>query len=104
VYAVNAISFNRQHGSFATCGSDGYYHFWDKDNRSRLQAFDKRSNPVVAGAFSPNGHIFAYALSYDWSKGATGYQPGSKTQLFLHPVSENEVKKKDSANNNRRRG
>jgi mRNA export factor len=104
VYAVNAISFHMQHGTFATCGSDGYYHFWDKDNRSRLQAFEKRSAPVVVGSFSPNGNIFAYALSYDWSKGVHGYNQNNKTSLYLHPVSESEVKKKDQQAGNRGRG
>ena len=32
VYAVNAICFQTQFGTFATCGSDGIINFWDKDN------------------------------------------------------------------------
>lgn len=38
IYAVNSIAFNPAFGTFATAGSDGTYHFWDKDSKQRLKA------------------------------------------------------------------
>lgn len=67
VYSVNSIAFHPM-GTFATCGSDGAYTFWDKDSKQRLKMFKNANQPVTAGAFNATGTIFAYALSYDWSK------------------------------------
>ena len=39
VYAVNDISFHPQHGTFSTAGSDGTFHFWDKDAKHRLKGY-----------------------------------------------------------------
>jgi len=38
IYAVNSMEFNPGFGTFATAGSDGCYHFWDKDSKQRLKA------------------------------------------------------------------
>ena len=53
--------------------------------------------PIVATAFNHNHEIFAYALSYDWSKGHSGVPPPGTnvTKVMLHPVKPEEVKKKD---------
>ena len=37
VYSVNSICFNDAYKTFATCGSDGQYNFWDKQNKQRLK-------------------------------------------------------------------
>jgi mRNA export factor len=94
VFAVNDINFHPIHGTFSTCGSDGTINFWDKDSRTRLKTFDPRPGPVSSSAFSRNGSIFAYAVSYDWSKGHSGNTPGHPNKLMLHPVKEDEVKKR----------
>jgi mRNA export factor len=39
VFAVNAISFHPQYGTFSTAGSDGTFNFWDKDSKQRLYVF-----------------------------------------------------------------
>jgi WD40 repeat protein len=65
---VNAIAFHRIFGTFATCGSDGTFHFWDKDSKTRLKAFQKCSLPITAGIFNAFGNLFAYSIGYDWSK------------------------------------
>jgi WD40 repeat protein len=39
VYAVNSINFHPVHATFATSGSDGAYHFWDKDSKQRLKVW-----------------------------------------------------------------
>ena len=38
-----------------------------------------------------DGTIFAYAVSYDWSKGSEHYNPRTN-HLLLHPVPETEIK------------
>jgi hypothetical protein len=35
------------------------------------------------------------ALSYDWSKGHAGVPPAGVTKVMLHPVTKEEVQKKD---------
>lgn len=39
IFAVNGIDFHPHFGTFATCGSDGTFHFWDKDSKQRLKGF-----------------------------------------------------------------
>ncbi|KAF5371866.1 hypothetical protein D9615_009527 [Tricholomella constricta] len=94
VYAVNDISFHPVHGTFSTCGSDGTIHFWDKDARTRLKTFEPAPGPITTTAFNRNGSIFAYAVSYDWSKGHSGMTPGHPNKLMLHACKEEEVRKR----------
>lgn len=94
VYAVNDISFHPVHGTFSTCGSDGTIHFWDKDARTRLKTFEAAPGPISATAFNRNGTIFAYAISYDWSKGHSGMTPGHPNKLMLHACKDDEVKRR----------
>lgn len=94
VYAVNDISFHPVHGTFSTCGSDGTIHFWDKDARTRLKTFEPAPGPIACSAFNRTGNIFAYAVSYDWSKGHSGMTPGHPNKLMLHACKEEEVKKR----------
>ena len=95
VYSVNCIHFHQQFGTFATCGSDGTYVFWDKDSKQRLKLFHKMNNSITAATFNSAGNIFAYAVGYDWSKGIEYYdrhkQPNA---ILLHAVKEEEIKKK----------
>ncbi|KAJ3866653.1 WD40-repeat-containing domain protein [Lentinula novae-zelandiae] len=99
VYAVNDISFHPVHGTFSTCGntttgSDGTIHFWDKDARTRLKTFEAAPGPITCSAFNRTGSIFAYAVSYDWSKGHSGMTPGHPNKLMLHACKDDEVKKR----------
>ena len=94
-------------------GADGTVNFWDKDARTRLKgetptlnnssrylkslrriAFDPSPGPIAATAFNKNGSIFAYAVSYDWSKGHSGMTPGHPNKIMLHACKEEEVKKR----------
>lgn len=94
VYAVNDITFHPVHGTFSTCGSDGTVNFWDKDARTRLKSFDPAPGPIATTAFNRTGSIFAYAVSYDWSKGHSGMTPGHPNKVMLHACKEDEVKKR----------
>lgn len=93
VYAVNSIAFHK-YGTFATAGSDGIYTFWDKDSKQRLKIFQRNNNPITAGAFNRDGLIYAYAVSYDWSKGHENHDKSKPNKIYLHPVSDAEIKPK----------
>ncbi|CAG7849339.1 mRNA export factor AltName: Full=Rae1 protein homolog; AltName: Full=mRNA-associated protein mrnp 41 [Serendipita indica DSM 11827] len=94
VYAVNAITFHQGYGTFSTAGADGTINFWDKDSKTRLKTFPKQAGPITATAFSKTGTIFAYAISYDWSKGYTGMVPTLPNKVMLHAVKDDDIKKK----------
>ncbi|XP_074641001.1 mRNA export factor-like [Tubulanus polymorphus] len=84
IYAVNSIAFHPQHGTLATVGSDGRFSFWDKDARTKLKTSELLDQPISASAFNAQGNIFAYASSYDWSRGHEGYDPTKmKPHIFL---------------------
>jgi mRNA export factor len=92
VYSVNAISFHPQHGTFSTAGSDGTFHFWDKDAKHRLKGYPEVGGTISATDFNRNGNIFAYAVSYDWSKGYSFNQQNYPNKIMLHPVQGDECK------------
>jgi len=94
VYPVNDISFHQVHGTFTTAGADGTINFWDKDSKTRLKTFEPASGPIAATTFNQSGTIFAYAVSYDWSKGYSGKTPDHPNKIMLHLCKDEEVKKK----------
>ncbi|CAM9781315.1 unnamed protein product [Scytosiphon promiscuus] len=92
VYSVNSIAFHK-YGTFATAGSDGNFHFWDKDSRQRLKAFDlKQGSTISVCKFSPDGGLFGYALSYDWSQGVEHANPQGTNNIMVHTVADEEIK------------
>lgn len=98
IYAVNSISFHQTYGTFATTGADGTVNFWDKEQKQRLKPFAKAPTSVSCGNFSADGMLFAYAVSYDWSKGSEFYQPQTmKNYTFIHAVAESEIKSRNGA-------
>ena len=92
VYAVNAISFHPQHGTFSTAGSDGTFHFWDGVAKHRLKGYPAVGGPISSTAFSRQGTIFAYAVSYDWSQGFQRNTQQTPNKIMLHPVQQEEIK------------
>mmetsp|Transcript_46619 Transcript_46619/g.53758 ORF Transcript_46619/g.53758 Transcript_46619/m.53758 type:complete len:318 (+) Transcript_46619:533-1486(+) len=97
VYSVNSIAFAGRHPhSFATAGSDGNFIFWDKNAKSKLKGFGRKPNPVVATHFDMNSNLFAYALAYDWSRGASGYckQDNNTVGIYLHATPDEEIRPK----------
>ena len=97
VYSVNAISFHPEHGTFSTAGSDGTYHFWDKDAKHRLKGYPDVGGTISATCFSRSGQIFAYAVSYDWSKGYSANNTNLANKVMLHPVLADECKPRPKA-------
>lgn len=57
-------------------------------------AFEAAPGPIACTDFNHDGNIFAYAVSYDWSKGHSGMTPGHPNKLMLHACKEDEVKKR----------
>ncbi|KAH8893284.1 WD40 repeat-like protein [Thozetella sp. PMI_491] len=96
VYAVNDISFHPQHGTFSTAGSDGTFHFWDKDAKHRLKGYPNVGGSITSTTFNKSGSIFAYAISYDWSKGFQGNNQTYPIKVMLHPVQGDECKPRPS--------
>ncbi|KAI9605422.1 hypothetical protein KEM48_002207 [Puccinia striiformis f. sp. tritici PST-130] len=122
VWAVNDIKFHKQHGTFATAGSDGTINMWDKDSKTRLKvspggdkwslmlclpAFDNRGGPITSVSFNRTGTVFAYTVSYDWSQGHSGAQSAASTtnqaggnttsqpnKIMLHALKDDEIKKR----------
>lgn len=87
VYAVNDISFHPVHGTFSTAGADGTVSFWDKDSKQRLKPFPKTNGQISSTAFNRNGSIFAYGVSYDWSKVTFfSYVILTKSLISIHRV------------------
>lgn len=50
--------------------------------------------PVACTAFNNTGTIFAYALSYDWSKGFSKQPPQPNVKVMLHATTDEEVKRR----------
>ncbi|PWW72354.1 WD40 repeat-like protein [Tuber magnatum] len=96
VYGVNAISFHPVHGTFSTAGADGTFHYWDKDSRTKTRGFPHVGGIISATGFNRTGSIFAYAISYDWSKGHQYNTPTYPNKIMLHRVGDEEAKRKDA--------
>lgn len=83
MFQVNDVAFHPVHGTLATVGSDGRYSFWDKDARTKLKTSEKLDQPITRCCFSKGGDVFAYSVSYDWSKVSMG-------RLFCFGVSDSK--------------
>jgi len=83
IYAVNGIAFHPTIGTLATVGSDGKFSFWDKDARTKLKGSEQLDQPLSACAINPAGTCFAYAASYDWSKGHEHHNISKKPKIFI---------------------
>lgn len=92
VFSLNSISFHPEHGTFSTAGSDGTFHFWDKDAKHRLKGYPDVGGTISTTDFNKNGTIFGYAVSYDWSKGYQHNTPKLANKIMLHPVQGDECK------------
>ena len=80
---------------FSSAGSDGLYAFWDRDKRSRTREVKLQplGHAIAATAFNPAGDLFAYAKSYDWSKGAEGFDPSKEpARIFVHWTVEKDLR------------
>lgn len=51
-----------------TASSDGIVNTWNKDKRQKLKAYNRVEGHISCAAFNRDVIVFAYAVSYDWSK------------------------------------
>jgi len=52
-------------------------------------------SPMWCSAYNRLGQIYAYAISYDWSKGYAEYNPQvMKNTIMLHSMKDDESKAK----------
>jgi mRNA export factor len=89
-YAVNSMAVHKD-GILATAGSDGTYAFWDKEKRHRCHNSQRMPQPITATAFNERGTIFAYAVGYDWAKGAANQDKSTPPTILLHGVDPIEL-------------
>ena len=112
VYAVNALAFHpRYEGVLATAGSDGTMQVWDLLAKARLESYsisetrtgmatgfggkDTTSKSTIsAAAFSHDGEILAYGVSYDWSKGFGGRSDNIEKGVMVHKLVQGECQPK----------
>ncbi|CDO56672.1 hypothetical protein DV113_003437 [Geotrichum candidum] len=92
VYALNSISIHPTYNTISTAGGDGTFHFWDTDSKHRLKGFNSVGGPITSTAFNRNGSIFAYAISYDWSKGYQQNTPQLPIAVKFHATPDEDVK------------
>eukprot|EP00349_Pseudokeronopsis_sp_Brazil_P004957 CAMPEP_0202961206 /NCGR_PEP_ID=MMETSP1396-20130829/5266_1 /ASSEMBLY_ACC=CAM_ASM_000872 /TAXON_ID= /ORGANISM="Pseudokeronopsis sp., Strain Brazil" /LENGTH=162 /DNA_ID=CAMNT_0049680863 /DNA_START=665 /DNA_END=1153 /DNA_ORIENTATION=+ len=97
--AVNAITFNKQFGTFATIGSDGNYFIWNKNTKSRLRSTKVAPWPVTSGDFLENGQLLAFAYGYDYGK---GFEEQKKqkypVKVYIRKMKQDEVFKASAKN------
>mmetsp|Transcript_41012 Transcript_41012/g.112844 ORF Transcript_41012/g.112844 Transcript_41012/m.112844 type:complete len:344 (-) Transcript_41012:289-1320(-) len=94
IYPINAIDFHpKRRGVFATAGGDGVFSFWERENRQWLKAFESCKYPITAGKFDSSGQLFAYAVSYDWSRGPDMHHAQLPKEVFVHRCLESELQK-----------
>ncbi|KAK7967245.1 WD40-repeat-containing domain protein [Apiospora aurea] len=122
VYTVNDVQFHPVHATtFATAGSDGTFHFWDRVSHTRYKAYeppaavlsavpattannraangtakgsggsDSARAAIMTTAFNRDGSFFAYAVGYDWSKGHAVNSPEYPNRLVLHSVTDEDA-------------
>ncbi|RDW75973.1 putative nuclear pore complex protein SonA [Coleophoma crateriformis] len=103
IYPVNAISVHPLHGTFSTAGSDGTFHFWDRNNKHRLTHYQAVGGSITATGYNYDGKLWAYAISYDWSKGYVSNYPQYPNKVMLHQTSEDDCHRKTSGSSGLRR-
>jgi mRNA export factor len=91
VFAINSLDFHPQYNTLATAGADGAFHIWDKISKQRLGKFKESNKPITSCRFNRDGSIFAYAFSYDWSKGYEFYKKDEKSFILLTSLKPEEV-------------
>ena len=92
VFSVNCISVHPEFHSFATSGSNGVVSVWDGAKKEKIVNIAVVRNTISAGRFDSTGQIFAYAASYDWTKGGASHNQAGHS-VCVKPVLHHEVVK-----------
>lgn len=94
VYALNSMCYHPGYGTLCTAGADGGINYWDTESKHRLKGFSDAGGIITATAFNRTGNIFAYGISYDWSKGYENNNPQYPITVKFHATNEEDVKPK----------
>jgi cell cycle arrest protein BUB3 len=95
VYPVNALTFNKVHGTFATGGGDGVIAFWDAQTKRRVRQYQKQASSVAALDFSADGKYLAIGVSPGFEDGSEeGEIDQSLVKVVVRELSESEAKGK----------
>ena len=94
-YPVNGVAFNNRHNTLVTCGSEGTYVYWDKDNRQKLKSYPDPAgtflgNSIIDIGFSADSNFVAYAVAYDWAKGQEG-KTDANEGLYVRRVADADI-------------
>lgn len=93
VYPVNALTFNKVHGTFATGGGDGVIAFWDAQTKRRVRQYAKQASSVAALDFSSDGKYLAVGVSPGFEDGSEESETDqSLVKVVVRALSENEAK------------
>jgi cell cycle arrest protein BUB3 len=95
IYPVNALAFNKVHGTFATGGGDGVVAFWDAQTKRRVRQYQQLASSVAALDFSADGKYLAIGVSPGFEDGSEESEiDQSMVKVVVRQLSENEAKGK----------
>lgn len=95
VYPVNALTFNKVHGTFATGGGDGVIAFWDAQTKRRVRQYQKQASSVAALDFSADGKYLAIGVSPGFEDGSEESEiDQSLVKVVVRELAESEAKGK----------
>lgn len=94
VSSVNGFCFNEKHGTYYSYGSDGVYVSWNKDTRAKYRTSSTFPSAIVAADQTQDSTMFAYAIGYDWARGAEGLKEQQyQNRLFIRCPDTAEIYK-----------
>ncbi|KAH8298522.1 hypothetical protein KR044_009483 [Drosophila immigrans] len=88
IYAVNDVKHHPIHNTLVTAGSDGEYAVWDTQSHNRLLVSSTQDQPLTKCCFNADGHMFAFALGYDWARGYEYNDASKQPRILLRPCFE----------------
>jgi cell cycle arrest protein BUB3 len=94
VYPVNALAFNKVHGTFATGGGDGVIAFWDAQTKRRVRQYQRQASSVAALEFSADGKYLAIGVSPLLVDDEEDELDQSMVKVVVRELAENEAKGK----------
>ena len=68
------------------------FNFWDKDAKIRIKASSSIGDAIPSTSYNRDGRIFAYAVSYDWSRGHEHSKQGQKHRILLYSVKDEDTR------------
>ena len=70
--------------------------------RERERVCKSGWQPISTATFNAAGTLYAYAVSYEWSKGAEHHNPSNPSTIFLHAVKDEEIRQRKAKSGGRK--